>query len=345
MYLTALSQKKDIDKATKSLIALLSQGANRGCRVIGHQGGGFEATLYYHKKYDFWSAFFMHDDATVPRHWFGYGLGDPKDLYHITPICETNIPMKGTDRRIGGAFARDEYGSIYLVHSGKIGGGRKGIGLGAFWEHYFGDPVNILYPPNNKIYGAAQIGKLGSKNLLGLIADFVRQVDRVKQLPTQNVQHLDIYLQEQSDPELSSIYSPEYQGKKAPYNVNRSVEANCYHGRVVDVLNAKLADFNPVNDQKRDLYIKSAQGKIDSLFEIKTDCLWQSIYTGIGQLFINSDSSTRNRFLVIYAPETNELANKLEQIGITIVPYVWDDEQVVFTAFDDLLKILAHTAK
>jgi len=32
------------------------------------------------------------------------------------------------NRTIAGAFASDDEGNIYLVHRGRIGGGKKGIG-------------------------------------------------------------------------------------------------------------------------------------------------------------------------------------------------------------------------
>lgn len=339
--LTALSKKKEIKAAQEQLVALLSGGEELPEMTIGFQGVQFHNTIYYHKKYGLWASFFTDKDSPNLKYWFGYGLGDPRDTANRILKCEINIPVERANRIIAGAFARGEDGGVYLVHSGKIGGGRRGIGMRAFWEHYTGSPIKIVYPPDNHLHNAVQIGKLGAKNLLGLIANFVLQVATIKDIAT-GQQHSPQSSQKNTYSGLSSTYSPEHQGRRAPYNIKKPVEANCYHGNIVDALKAKLIDFEPVNDIKRDLYIKSSQEKIDSLFEIKPDCSWQSIYNGIGQLIVNSDSSTRNRFLVIYAPETDELAKKLETIGITVVPFVWDGEEVVFTEFGNVLNKLTQ---
>ena len=47
-------------------------------------------------------------------------------------VVEINIPVI-PDGRVGGVFVRQtSTGKIYLMHHGKIGGGRKGIGKTAF---------------------------------------------------------------------------------------------------------------------------------------------------------------------------------------------------------------------
>ena len=344
MNLTALSQKREIDTAQKKLLDLFSEGEERGNKVIAHLGmeeGGSGAPTYYHREHDFWTSFFTIENSDSSRYWFGYGLGDPNSLRKISPICEINIPIAGANRKIAGAFARDNAGGVYLVHSGKIGGGRKGIGSSAFWERYSGNTINIVYSTNRKPHKAALIGKLGSHDLLEHIGSFVRQVGGIKDDIVRGKRYSPEYSRRNVDSDmLSSAYAPEHQGKKAPYTVTQMVEAQSYHGSIVDALEKLLAEFKPVNDKKRDLYIKSKQNEIDSLFEVKADCSQQSIYTGIGQLIVNSDISTRNRFLVIYAPKSDMLDKKLEPIGITVVPFRWEDEQVIFTKSEQLLKML-----
>src|SRR2546426_6326116 len=48
-------------------------------------------------------------------------------------------PKEGINRRCAGLFVRDDDdGAIYFTHSGKVGGGREGVGKSAFLSNYRG---------------------------------------------------------------------------------------------------------------------------------------------------------------------------------------------------------------
>jgi hypothetical protein len=53
---------------------------------------------------------------------------------------EINPPHEGEDRRVAGMFVKDDAGRTYIAHSGKVGGGRKGIGQRAFREFFKNHP-------------------------------------------------------------------------------------------------------------------------------------------------------------------------------------------------------------
>ena len=67
-------------------------------------------------------------------------------------------------------------GEILLVHRGKIGGGRPGIGRSLFFNNYAGDVEDI----NGKRF--AVIGDINSPDFVQKIEFFIKEVDRIKSL-------------------------------------------------------------------------------------------------------------------------------------------------------------------
>jgi hypothetical protein len=109
-------------------------------------------------------------------YWNVFGIGRPGSQVSI--VVEINIPFKGIDGRIAGVFVKDDDGRVWLGHSGKIGGGRRGIGPKAFWEEYSGD--RVIVHDNGKTYTYAKIGYLDSPDFPERIKDFVIEVNEIK---------------------------------------------------------------------------------------------------------------------------------------------------------------------
>ncbi len=95
---------------------------------------------------------------------------------------EINPPVEGINRRIGGIFAEDDQKMKYLLHRGKIGGGRAGIGKKEFmkWFKEQGGKT-ICLDDGNQRNEVIFITALNDKHLVHKIAFFVKQVDQFKQ--------------------------------------------------------------------------------------------------------------------------------------------------------------------
>ena len=96
-----------------------------------------------------------------------------------------------------------------------------------------------------------------------------------------------------------------------------------------------------VNDSNRDLALTAKDGRVQTLFEIKTTGDRQSIFTAIGQLFFNrNDSRTQ---LVIVAPkvflDVDVALSKLSMLGISVVGYTESRAKITFHGLD---AVLAH---
>ncbi len=118
------------------------------------------------------------------RYWNVFGKADsrwsPFQMNNI--IVEINSPFEGVRRSIGGAFAKDGSGRIFLIHRGKIGGGRAAIGKTLFENHYDGSWENVT--DGERISRVVVIGALDEPNFLERIEKFVSEVERIKRIST-----------------------------------------------------------------------------------------------------------------------------------------------------------------
>jgi hypothetical protein len=89
-----------------------------------------------------------------------------------------DIPFCGVNRRVGGVFAIDEDSNLYLLHRGKIGGGKTGVGKNLFFENYRGTWVTVQ--DGESLSDLALVGSLSSERFPRQVADFVKEVVRIK---------------------------------------------------------------------------------------------------------------------------------------------------------------------
>ena len=229
---------------------------------------------------------------------------------------------------MAGAFARDSRGQLCIVHSGKIGGGRKGIGQTAFLAQSRGAKVPVSFV-DARTFEMVLIGVVGSARFRATVRDFVQEVDRVKALLVDG----------SGSVSGSDKFTPEFAGKKRSYLPDAPVETVATHGLVVSQL-AKLLEEQgrtPHNDRNRDLYLGTGD-QASHLFEIKTDLTTTSIYTAVGQLMLHGAAMNGlRRILVIPGVPGRALAQKLESLEITVLTYSWKGDQPIITGLSDLL--------
>ncbi|MGH8428528.1 MAG: HNH endonuclease [Gammaproteobacteria bacterium] len=97
-------------------------------------------------------------------------------------VTETNVALDGKSLRVAGLFAKDsDTGSIVLLHRGKVGGGRKGIGKTAFLSWYKGPTVSFIYTAKpDRPEHAIKVADLGAADVAKQIGEFVIEVSRFK---------------------------------------------------------------------------------------------------------------------------------------------------------------------
>jgi hypothetical protein len=177
MVLIPLVGRAEIAKAYFAYEQALHAGGQPLVRSLGWHGGGEDGLeLYWHSPFSLWV-------CTRPienRYWCAFGTREPVEGQSLSIVCEINIPFEGINRRVAGVFARDEGGRVCLLHSGKVGGGKAGVGKETFLE-YFNEGRRVMVRwPDGQETRPILLGWLGDGDLLERIAEFVRLVERFK---------------------------------------------------------------------------------------------------------------------------------------------------------------------
>lgn len=128
----ALINKKEIDEAYAVFSQSVTSGGEQVQSIVGYPGGSESAMLTWHSNLQFWVM--LAPDRLENRYWCAYGTEDPTKQSMVSITCEINPPHFGVNRLCAGLFISDSSGSVYLALSGKVGGGRAGIGKAALRE-------------------------------------------------------------------------------------------------------------------------------------------------------------------------------------------------------------------
>ncbi|MCG3149860.1 MAG: hypothetical protein PCFJNLEI_03325 [Verrucomicrobiae bacterium] len=332
MTLIPLTDEKEIKGALDTLRARLKKGCKTYTRVIGWQGGNYETEVYWNSQERFW--FTQETTREGGRYWCPFGTWDPVTHQNLKITVECNPPCDGVDRRCAGAFLTDG-NKIFIAHSGKIGGGREGIGKTAFVDSYpHGNWCEVRWPDgfeNEMIV----IGSIAGKRLPQQFSEFIREVRKFKR---------DIEAGEETPPsDFEPGFSPEFEGKRKKYRISGDIESSCDHGKIVNQLEKCLRKlgYNRIGkDQPRDIFLLSENNALELLFEIKPDVSTTAVYQGIGQLLYHSavdGKAPRKIFVVPEKPKPKTQA-VLDKLRIDVLTFGWNGETPVFHNLKGLLK-------
>ncbi len=321
--LTAFREHDDSHVAFAAMSDTLASGSTLQ-RNLGGQGFSGEWDITWHADVGMWSLLDPGDDLN--RFWCCFGIEDPTARKDLNIAVEVNPPHSSTDGRIAGAFAWSPAGNIHLCHNGRIGGGRRGVGKAAFFNHYRGELTSLAH--RDRLVDVVDLGPIDSPDLASRLAWFAGEVLRIKALILQGTS---TPAEGSSDSGVETIqtpsFNPEFSGVRAAFTVRKTIEARADHGLVVDALAAAVTRRGRVvrNDRERDLFLLDEGGHLALLFEVKTDISTTSIYTAVGQLLLNRGNERDGVRLVLVVPGTPKKSTRdaLGLIGIHVLPYHW----------------------
>ena len=334
MILVPLTREDEIKTAYAKLESQMNKRAQMVHTVLGWKGQSQAFSVAWHADLGIWN----HYDAKFAetRYWCPYGVENPNEISMVNITVEVNMEYQGYDRRVAGAFVHDGKNNIYLTHSGKVGGGRKGVGKEAFWNSYRGNQIVTITWPDRTETKAICIGKLSDKNLPRQIAHFVKEVARFKKYVVSGK------TKDRKEPELldDPTFKPEFSGNRKGYRPKGPIESKCDHGRIVSALNDELESrgLKTANDRSRDLYVYNSKKNMDILFEVKTDLSSSSIYSSIGQLMYHgaSQEPTPTRVLVILGVPDKKTRRILNRLEIEVIEYSWEGDKPEFSNIDQI---------
>jgi hypothetical protein len=334
--LTAITDRQAVNQAFRKMRASLIHGTRGEIRWIGFPSGQLQGSVRWLEDEGYWCSVADPElHAQDNRYWSAFGTvprSEAKDPLTIT--AEINPPKEGVNRRCAGILAEDSSGTQYLLHSGKIGGGKPGIGRSAFLSYLESPNQHELAWPDGQVTRAILIGRIDRPALRGQVGEFIRTVAAFKSgspapLPT-------------PDAGAESTFAEEFAGTKRAYSVSAVIEATCNHGYVIRSLRkaVEAADVGTVGkDIARDLFVHR-KGVVIVLFEAKTDATPQSIYTGIGQLMLHTatQSPAPHRVLILPDAPDEKTRQRLSALGIEVVTYSLRGHEAVFQNLDRVLR-------
>ncbi len=319
------------------MLATLRRGCRTYRRSIGWQGGSGEYDVEWNPHNGFG---FQANPSPYDGRWIiWFGNDDPVGARMLNIVCEVNPPDDGINRRCAGLFVSDTASAVYLTHSGKIGGGRKGIGKSAFLSHYRGARETVAWPDGNETE-VIVIGRVDGDRLVAQVANFIHEVQRFKTAAAGGGESPKS-AEQQSAPPAEPQFNQEFSGQRRGYRVPSEIESRCDHGLIINALaNALQAvGLAVANDQNRDLYVPSRNGRVQTLFEAKADITTSTIYQAIGQLLYHSATQTPSPTLVMVLPGTPDATTKrvLERLQIKVLTFDWQDQQPAFRNLSEVV--------
>lgn len=326
--LVALSNKKEISAAFHKFSSNLNKKRKiiRLKRYIGYQGGGNLFEVSWLIEHRFWFTLDPKGNKADNRYWCCFGLQDPNEIDHLGIDCESNMPYSGINRRTAGLFAKDEVGNVYLLHDGKIGGSKKGIGKKTFWNNYTGNNIKYVITNKKEPEKLVLIGKVNDRQLPELIEGFVRSVRDIKQGKRSS-----------QSKTLRPNFSEEFFGTRTSYYIRKKFEIDSKHGLIVNRLKNELEElgYNCANSPAIDLYLYNKNRNVTHTFEVKTNTTNSTIYGAIGQLMYHSIDLKHLKHKIMVVPEDFKLKHTkaLNGLNINILKYKWKNNKPVFIKF------------
>ena len=295
---------------------------------LGHPGASVKARVSWSGRLGIW---FLSRKTEEGRYWNAFGTGRPKPDATIPITCEINFPVQGVDRRMGGALARESDGRAFVVHRGKLGGSRKGVGKSLFADHYRG--VWDVMEEGDTETPVAVIGALQSPRLVRQVTQFIRKVDRIKEIALTRSPQMEMPFHQIEFRE--ALVGERY------CDIERDKGAECDHGLVVGDLSESLKrqGFRVGNDDFHDLFLTNDRKEITTVFQVRTLGSPASLHAGATRLLLNSLRLPQPLRLVLVLPEKPDPAveEKLKKLRIDTIAYEWKGDQACFPGLKPLL--------
>jgi hypothetical protein len=296
---------------------------------LGHPGASEKAKVAWSEGLGIW---FFSRQIDGSRYWNAFGVGRPEGGDSIAITCEINVPLCGIDRRTGGAFAQDHAGRIFVVHRGKLGGGRRGVGKSLFESRYRG--TWEVMDDGGEETPVAIVGLLQSPRFARQIAQFVHKIARIKETAVARSAQGEFTF------EASGIREELIGARYCEQE--RETGAECDQGLVIrDLADAlKVHGHRTGNDPCRDLMVMDRADRIRGVFQIRTDMTLPGIHAGATQLLLNGLSLPGSPLLVLILPGMPEsaLTEKLKRLNIDTLSYTWEGDRAVFPNLDALIQ-------
>lgn len=319
-----LESKAEIAKAQKTLEATIrSEFSSRLVKDIGWPGGRMSSKAV-HASDGWWFFPEPRPDNRIPQclNWFGrHGEGPGVQI-----AVEINVPFEGRHDSIGGFFARHvDTGRVNLFHSGRVGGGAKGVGKEPFLAWSEVDIHQVVDSSGGSRDGVMVMpveGRWATRSAL----TYVQRIVEFKEAAREGVMER---------PEMKrriarlQAYFRESSGRRRGFAKGRVIDYVSRHGDVVDALATWVSETRRMprggsltKDRLIDLGVK-VKGRLVEVWEVKSGTSRGDLYTAIGQLSVHAPDEACVRTVVLPADSAlpDGLQEAFDRLGVNVMLY------------------------
>jgi hypothetical protein len=311
MY-SLLESKAEIANAQRTLEATFRREfKKRAVKNIGYPGNTTEnAEVCTDGRFWFWSSDRAGANDPNPRRLNWFGLLEDKSALEIS--VEINTPFENRNDQVAGFFARDSNsGQIYLFHSGRVGGGRKGVGKDAFLAWLNQPLAEVVDSTGRRRVGLLVMPVRGkaathpAARYIDAVARFKQQV-RTGQINTPEFRRKAKRLQD---------FYAESRGRRRGRR-SSEIDYVSRHGDVVDAIHVwRRARLVPkgarfVKDVLIDLGVE-LDGELVEIYEAKTSSGRSDLYSAVGQVMVHGRAANCERVIVV--PHDEPIASDIEK--------------------------------
>lgn len=307
-----LENRKEIAVAQRKLEkAIRADFRSKVEKDIGYPGGRVVAAeVRTDGRYWFRSADHNGKDVKIPRrlNWFGrYSQSRGSSI-----LVEINVPYVGRSDRSAGFFARDtNTGVVYLFHSGRVGGGRKGVGKKDFCAWNGISPIEVFDSLGGSRSGLLVMPVEGVSATRSAVR-YVEVVDQFKVAVRAGKIETPEFKRKRK--EFDDFY-PEGRGRRTGRRGSK-IDYLSRHGEIVDAVR-DWREMKPMPKGGRcvknvliDMGI-AVGGDLVEVFEVKTCADRSFVYSALGQLMVHGRTRGCRRILVL--PNDEDLSGDLEE--------------------------------
>ncbi|MDV2080484.1 hypothetical protein [Marinobacter xestospongiae] len=325
-----LEKKQEISEAHATLKATVKKSfVKSDVRNIGYPGGTtYDAKVYTNGDYWFWSSK-LKEETPNPRQLNWFGVYEPAGGLQIS--VEINTPFSGANQQVSGYFARNpDDGQVYLMHSGRVGGGTKGVGKSAFlaWSNHTLAPA--MDSDGNQRFGVVVMPVNGVNATRSAIRYLESIVEFKKAVRNGEISTVDF---QRKLSVFEDYYAESFGRRKGRRKSN--IDYLSRHGEVVEALKS-WREQKRLDGKSR--FVKNVQidlglevgGVLSELYEVKTSSSRSDMYTAIGQLVVHSCGSSTQRYLVLPSPAKIPLdvEASLNELKIQVIQYELTKDEV-----------------
>ncbi len=326
--LKVLDDESTIRRNQRQLIRALRPFVTGRVAVrIGHPGESYRAKVFWAEEPGIW---FYTRTIAGDRYRNVFGLGRPLEGGAVSSTIEINIPTGGLDRKIGGAFAQNDAGEVFLVHRGMIGG-RRGVGKSLFETHYRG--VWSEVEDGDTRSTVVVIGGILSSLFVRQIAQFVRKVELIKGLGTEAKPQAAFSFDDHP-------FREESIGGRCVQDA-RDYGAECDRDLAVIDLAGRLRQLGDRvgSGPGGEIFTRDAAGQVSAIIEVIPSAAAAPLEQGVARLLMRSLKlpGAPRRLLVVPSGLQADEEALLLKLGVHVVSYSWENGAARFVGLEQHL--------